>query len=377
MKRLSSNIAAAMGDFRIDGMMMRYSIFMPRLFNYCLSLGMKPGHIMPSRAFCSDENQGYPVILIAKHFGTFPFNHGRVGGIVATDRHGPHAHHGEDMVIIQASHVGYDPESGEFGTYRRLQTDGQQPTATCGKICHTIDWYVKEYRFARDNIRLRKNGDQHLLVIDNQLLSPQREQGLFLNMDVLVGEDARPIQALSTAKVFHANNDLRARVPAERWNGDQQIGDALTPETFFYRHDITETEEGARHLESNLLRYMPYIVTAKSPALLAAQVNSQVEFDRVFRGIGCHSEYRGKRVLFISGINIDVSPRGEQIFPLTKFVPWAAYIQEPDGSHRTLEQEEIHAALSRQSTENPHQIELDAAIQVMGEAEEVILKVDN
>ena len=75
---------------------------------------------MPSRAFCSDENQGYPIILIAKHFGSFPFNHGRVEGIVATDRHGPHAHHGKDVVIIQVSHVGYEPATEQFGMYRRV-----------------------------------------------------------------------------------------------------------------------------------------------------------------------------------------------------------------------------------------------------------------
>ena len=63
-------------DFRIDGFAMRYSSFVPRLYNFCLSLGMRPNRIMPSRAFCSDENQGYPIILIAKHFATFPFNHG-------------------------------------------------------------------------------------------------------------------------------------------------------------------------------------------------------------------------------------------------------------------------------------------------------------
>ena len=102
-------------DFQLDGMMMRYSNFMPRLYNFCLSLGMEPGKIMPSRAFCSDESQGFPIILITKHFGTFPFNHGMVGGIVATDRHGPHAHHGKDLVIIQASHVGYDPDTRTFG----------------------------------------------------------------------------------------------------------------------------------------------------------------------------------------------------------------------------------------------------------------------
>ena len=108
-------------DFRIE-QMMRYSLFVPRLYNLCLSLGFEANNIMPSRAFCSDENQGFPVILITKHFAAFPFNHGRVGGIVATDRHAPHAQHGKDMVIIQASHVGYDPETEVFGRYCRLQT---------------------------------------------------------------------------------------------------------------------------------------------------------------------------------------------------------------------------------------------------------------
>ena len=78
-----------MGDFRISGKMMRYSLFVPRFYNLCKSYGFSPGRIMPSRAFCSDENQGYPIILITQHFGTFPFNHGRVGGIVSTQRHGP------------------------------------------------------------------------------------------------------------------------------------------------------------------------------------------------------------------------------------------------------------------------------------------------
>ena len=50
-------------------------------------------------------------ILITKHFGTFPFNHGRVGGVIATDRHGPHSEHGKDLLIIHASHVGYDQET--------------------------------------------------------------------------------------------------------------------------------------------------------------------------------------------------------------------------------------------------------------------------
>ena len=86
----SKNSYLAMwGPFKLEGKLLRYSSFIPRLYNYCKSLGFEPGQIMPSRAFCSDENQGYPIILIAKHFGTFPFNHGRVGGIVATADTGP------------------------------------------------------------------------------------------------------------------------------------------------------------------------------------------------------------------------------------------------------------------------------------------------
>jgi len=104
-----------LAEYRVDPNPMRYSQFVPRLYGLCLGLGMEQGRIMPSRAFCSDESQGYPVILLAKHFGAFPFNQGQIGGVVATDRHGPHAHHGQDPVILQASHVGYGAETGTFG----------------------------------------------------------------------------------------------------------------------------------------------------------------------------------------------------------------------------------------------------------------------
>ena len=70
-------------NLRIGPYAMRYSQFVPRLYNYCRSLGFTRERMMPSRAFCSDESQGYPVILLAQHFGTFPFDHGRVGDKVA------------------------------------------------------------------------------------------------------------------------------------------------------------------------------------------------------------------------------------------------------------------------------------------------------
>ena len=99
------NIKGALEDFSFKNTTFPYHDFVPRLYNFCRSLDFEPGKILPSSAFCSDENQGYPNLLIAKHFGSFPFNHGT------------------DLVIIHASHVGYDPENGSFGNYHRRHTE--------------------------------------------------------------------------------------------------------------------------------------------------------------------------------------------------------------------------------------------------------------
>lgn len=379
MPDLAADMIEPAGGFPIQGMMMRYNLFAPRLYNWCKSLGFEEGKIMPSRAFCSDESQGYPIIMLAKHFGTFPFNHGRVGGIVATDRHGPHASHGQDLVIVQASHVGYDPQSKSFGTYRRLQTIGQECGHNCGKVHHVMAWYENEYEFVRENILLHSLDGKPCVIIDNQLLREDREEGLLLWLDKLVETDQKgqhkPIKMLSTAKVYAAAPAFVKSVGVEAFNSKpREIGTDLTADMFFFRRDISPVEEGSHHLEHNLIRFMPQIVTDPSPTLIAAQIISQIEFDRTFRTIVKEHAYQGKRVMFVSGLNIDISPQIGQIFPLTKFVPWAAYIQDRDGSHSTIEQNDLLQSLLQQSTDNPDQIDLETAIQVMTEAQEVIIE---
>ena len=375
----NTNMQSIVRDFRID-YMMRYSLFVPRLYNLCRSLGFEAGHIMPSRAFCSDENQGFPIILIAKHFGAFPFNHGRVGGIVATDRHGPHAHHGKDMVIIQASHVGYDPESETFGNYCRLQTPENTKTTTCGKVGGVISWYQDEYRFAQHNIHLGREGDVRTITIDNQLQDERRTEGLFLDLASMVSMadgKLKLLRTLSTSRVYVASDELGKLLPDDVWPDGQRvsIGSHLGPDMFTYRRHASGDVEGHNHLENNLINAMPWVVTSAAPMLVAAQVNTQAEFDRTYRTIVKEREYRGKRLLFISCLNIDVSPQEGQLFPLTKCVPWAAYLQNDDGSSRTLEQPEIVELLMQQSTENPHQIDLEVAIQQMIEAREIRIAV--
>lgn len=377
MPDLAANMVEPVGGFEIQGMMMRYNLFAPRLYNWCMSLGFESGKIMPSRAFCSDESQGYPIIMIAKHFGTFPFNHGQVGGIVATDRHGPHAEHGQDLVIIQASHVGYDPQTKTFGTYRRLHTTSQECGPNCGKIHQVINWYKNEYDFAQENILLQELDDQPCVIVDNQLLREDRDEGLLLRLEKLIHTTSSgqriPLKTLSTAKVFGAHPDLVSKLgkPAFNSSHPSEIGNRLSANMFYYRRDIPDMEEGVHHLEYNLIRYMPHIITSASPILTAAQINTQIEFDRTFRTIVKDHAYKGKKVLFIAGLHIDISPQVGQLFPLTKFVPWAAFIQDRDGSHSTLEQRELMNALEKQSNENPQQIDLEKAIHIMADAKEV------
>ena len=215
------------------------------------------------------------------------------------------------------------------------------------------------------------------IIVDNQLLREDRDEGLLLYLDKLIETDPGgqriPLDILSTAKVFTASSALVDRVGDTAFSSTkpQPIGVNLSAEMFYFRRNIPQEEEGEHHLEHNLVRCMPQIITAQSATLRAAQINTQVELDRTFRTIAKEHGYQGKKVLFIAGLNIDISPQAGQLFPLTKFVPWAAYIQDRDGSYSTLEQRELVQVLERQSTSNPDQINLEAAIQTMTEANEI------
>lgn len=361
------------GSFKMAEVAIRYNEFIPRLYNLSKSLGFTAGEIMPSRAFCSDESQGHPIILIAKHFGAFPFNHGSIGGIVSTDHHGPHAHHGKDLLIIHASHVGYNPQSKDFGTYRRLQTENQVETTNCGKICGTLDWYLEQYEFAKNNITLSKSGDEFHIAIDNLLLHDDREQGLFLALDQLVKKSdtgkITALRSLSTSKEFLVSPELLKNIDTHCCKEDVPlaIGSQLAPEMFTFKRQSNDL------MDHNLINAMPYIVTSKWPALKAAQVNTQVEFDHAFRSIVQEPEYQGKQLLFVSGLNVDISPVEGQLFPLTKFIPWAAHYQTADGKHQTWEQAELYEKLKAQPLDNPDQVNLEDAIEIMGRHEEIIL----
>jgi hypothetical protein len=363
----------------MEGRWFRYSSFVPRLYNWCQELGFEAGSIMPSRAFCSDESQGYPVILLTKHFAAFPFNHGRVGGIMAVDRHGPHTHHGKDLMIVHASHVGYNPETGHFGVYRRGQTEHSTCSSSCGKIYATLDWYLNEYKFAQNNILIDMRGGQCRLTIDNKYLSNPRANSLILHLNKMLEQrpngEIIPLSNQSTSRTFRASNEFSDYMCAffTEMDGIVPIGKALLADFFMFQADLDIGNNGSDQLEANIIGVMPRIVTSKEPLLTAAQANTQAEFDRSYRSISQEPAYKGRNLLYISGLNIDISPEEGQLFPLTKFIPWAAYVQLKTGECYVLEQDELFDLLNQQSEENSAQISLDDAIQEMEEKEEVVL----
>jgi hypothetical protein len=126
-------------------------------------------------------------------------------------------------------------------------------------------------------------------------------------------------------------------------------------------------------LESALGPAMTALVTSPHPALDAARYHTQVEFDRTYRSIRRDPIYRDKNLLFISGLNIDISPHDGLPFPLTKFVPWAAYGRLRDNRRFHLEQDELTETLRRQSIDNPDRMSFDASIHDMSEAEGVTI----
>lgn len=377
-----SGITRALQSFRIEDRALCYSTFAPQLYNWCLKLGFTRGKIMPSRAFCSDESQGVPIILLAKHFGVFPFNHGRVGGIVSVDRHGPHADHGMDLMLLQSSHVGYDQNTGEFGIYRRLHTKHSDNSCSCGKIGNILDWYRGEYRYARENVRLARVDGQPAVLIDNLLLNTERTQGLFLNLERLVHHDAygkfHTLNTLSTAYALPAAPALVERLGEAAWpsHGSTELGISLAPEDFHYKRIFSNRDPLQDQLERNLLAPMPWIVSAKHPLLTAACLNTQAEFDRTYRSLAHNPALHDKNMLFVSGVNLDISPVDQTHFPLTQFVPWAAYLHLTDGTRQILEQDELLETLAGMPVDNPSQIHFDESIEAMARAPKVRVRLD-
>lgn len=386
VREMTSNIPKIVRDiapFNVRGLAIPYAEFVPKLYNLCISLGFSRNFIMPSRAFCSDENQGLPIILLTKHFGTFPFDHGRVGGIIAVDRHLPHSTHGEDLVIIQASHVGYDPATSIYGYCKRPKMYGDNISASCGKILNVIGPFMSRYNFAKQRIFLhRTETGEHLitvkdLFIDFESKPVENELVLKLHKIVKLTSENRivPVATHSTSHTYEVSEEFRRRIDSTGYVWKLGVGEAidkhLKSDLFFFREKFHENDDSVL-LEKNLIDFMPAIVTNASPSLKAAKINVQMEFARTVQSIRRGTAYEGKNLLYVSGLNIDIAAYED--YPETSyFVPWAAYIQLKDSCPveeyiHPLEQEQFYAKLMEQSIVNPDQLSIKEEIEKMLDA---------
>lgn len=238
-----------------------------------------------------------------------------------------------------------------------------------------LDWYQQEYEHACADLQLGAVDGAPAVFIDNALLDPRRAEGLFPHLDRLI-DPARPapLRVLSTSKAFAPSPSLAALFSQVDWRSEKRpIGEFLTADLFYFRRQPVVGPEGHDQLEEALAPAMPALVTSPNPALDAARYHTQIEFDRTYRTIQREPAYLGKNVLFVSGLNVDVSPLDGQLFPLTKFIPWAAYARLRDGTNFLLEQSALFEALAAQSVANADQISFDAAIKTMARMEGVEL----
>ncbi|GMR08527.1 MAG: hypothetical protein BMS9Abin26_1532 [Gammaproteobacteria bacterium] len=352
------NIPPAIFNVDIHAYAMDYARFIPRLYNLCQSFDLKARRIRLASAFCMDEDQSYCQLLLAKHFGRFPADLSFIDGTLDREAFNEFSTHAGDMIIIQASHIGYNPLKSAFCTFPDPTSDIVAGEISCHSLCTAIEWCQQEYNFAQQQIQLERSNGNTMIIIDNGLLNNDRQHGLFLNLENLVAREEglkenEFLETRSTAKVFRASRRL-----AEQMTQTQMpIGHLLSPGDFYFRFPDIERKTG--NAIENLSEYMPLIVTSEEPGLMAAQINTMVEFDRNSRYIKKRDNFRGRRIVYLAGLNVDIQSSKPVQFQQTRFIPWAAYIRVGEGVHSTLEQAALTNKLFSQSHNNPDQLDLD------------------
>ncbi len=364
---------------------LEYPDFCPQLYNLVINeFRFRKNETIVSKAFCSDENQGGSTLHLCKNFGVYPFNHGRVGATVALDRNGPFSHHGKDLVIVAASHVGFDEENHVFGTYRRPHCG--QETFDCGMLVGTIADYLTEYEVAKKTINLVKEGKKYFVIIKTQLIhnlnhkDDPYENGepprLLLKMNRIV-QSLEPVEGIISGQKFLAADSLVEKLGKRKWTTGKgnPIGDELTAELFTFRQ-IPENHITNAAVE-NLQKFMNYIVSSKFPSLTAAVIQCQEEYGRTVRSIQVDPFFFNRDVFFVAGIHIDQSPKKGQIvpFPNIEFVPYAALLKKRDGRTLMFDQQEVLDLMKSQSTINENAISLNDALKSIEKDD--ILQIDD
>ena len=336
-------------SFNIRGRIIPYKEFLPRLKNYCLSLGFKNPTVMNPDSSAtldtmSDDNSDQSVAF------------------------GKDTCHGKDLVFVLSTKVPYEPSWGGYSGLPRPLIHERIDHRTENTASSFIAPYLLQYQFAQNHIYLACNeAGQHLITLPPHFIKDGTEghgKNLKILLDKIVESDEKgelPPYVVSDSFVsFPISADFLRLLGEKKYSWKdgkiQRIGKFLTEELFVFE-DAQQTN-GSMSMNSTfaetLLPAMNRIVTSANPQLRAALVHLQNEFSRAVDDmLRTHGEKDLESLLCVAGLDIDVAAfkgRGKRYF-----VPWAAYWRQggirKETADNRLEQDDLFVALMAQEKE--------------------------
>lgn len=310
----------------IRGRMIPFNEFLPRLKNYCLSLGfIKPIVQTP------ESPTAQP---------TFIKN---------------------DSVIILSTRVPYEPSWGVYGGLPRPLIHERTEHHLEGTTSYFIAPYLQQYQFAQQHIYLAcKEDDQYLITLPQELIKSRKNhdgKNLKILLEKIIEVDLdghfSPFSISDTSITFRISEQFLQLLKEKRFTWlsgrGQRIGKFLTEDLFEFAEEKKENGRQSEFVET-LLPAMNHIVTNENPQLQAALFHLHNEFSRTADAVqSTDRQQESLNLLCIAGLDIDVAAfkgRGKRYF-----VPWAAFCQQgrtQQEDARQLKQDDLFVALMAQ-----------------------------
>jgi hypothetical protein len=310
----------------IRGRMIPFKEFLPRLKNYCLSLGfIKPTVETPQSTTAQ---------------AVMPKN---------------------DSIIILSTRVPYEPSWGVYGGLPRPLIHERTEHHPEGTTSNFIAPYLQQYQFAQQHIYLAcKEDNQCYITLPQDLVKGEGEgdgKKLKILLEKIIEVDGdghyAPFSISDTSMTYRISEQFLQLLKEKRFTWlsgrGQRIGKFLTEDLFEFAGEKKENSSQSEYVET-LLPVMNHIVTNENPQLQAALCHLQNEFSRTVDAVQSTERQQDSRnLLCIAGLDIDVAAfkgRGRRYF-----VPWAAFWQQgrtQQEDARQLSQDDLFVALMAQ-----------------------------
>ncbi|HUV49979.1 MAG TPA: hypothetical protein VMW78_03010 [Anaerolineae bacterium] len=307
--------------------------------NYCK---FDMARTMAVKVECPDESQGLKSLYCISAFGTHPFVGGKLGAELDTGAIAPASHHAENLVYVMGSHTGYDHQTKSWGRIYR-EKEGGSSAACCGKLAAVMEPYLKEYEYAKTNIKVFKKDGEVFLKIPHRFLGTQSfvehsSVRLCLNSSLIKTKgDVQTEGIIMTESphlvIFKIHPDLLCALRAKNKDITDEptpIGDDLTGDYFKFQwvspdpvpDDITGRLHPLMHKIVSSLDYHPMVTVAN--------VQTQIEFNRFVDAIHAIPDVETKGIFGVSGLTVDLYFEGRPYPYSNVYYPQYAFFKRDD-----------------------------------------------